>query len=202
MSQKDYVRNPSAQYYQIGVGRPALQVDDLPTPEEVIKVKRIGLEELFLLVPGAWHNSAVSRHRQRRMASGTACCSFPLPCDLKNHEAFKRILCFCGKPISLCRLFDREAIRDQLLSGHKAFLNELQYRQGRKNSSSKSLVMPTAPPKETDPSLLGALAPGKSRTQWLLKGRYMSTKRERSLLSELFEMSPNGEGWRASLLAG
>jgi hypothetical protein len=27
-----------------------LQVDDLPTPEEVFKVKRIGLEELFFLV--------------------------------------------------------------------------------------------------------------------------------------------------------
>ena len=52
MSQKDDVRNPSAQYYQIGVRRPALQVDDLPTPEEVFKVKRIGLEELFLLVLG------------------------------------------------------------------------------------------------------------------------------------------------------
>ena len=52
MSQKDDVRTPSAQYYQIGVSRPALQVDDLPAPEEVFKVKRIGLEELFLLVLG------------------------------------------------------------------------------------------------------------------------------------------------------
>lgn len=42
----------SAQYRQIGVSRPALKVDDLPTPEEVFKVKRIGLEELFLIVLG------------------------------------------------------------------------------------------------------------------------------------------------------
>ncbi len=43
---------PSEQTYQIGVSRPPLKVDDLPTPEEVFKVKRIGLEEVILFVIG------------------------------------------------------------------------------------------------------------------------------------------------------
>ncbi len=37
---------------QIGKSRPPLEIEDLPTPEEVFKVKRIGLEELVLLVLG------------------------------------------------------------------------------------------------------------------------------------------------------
>ena len=39
-------------YHQIGVSRPALEVVDLPTPEETFKLKRIGLEELLLIVLG------------------------------------------------------------------------------------------------------------------------------------------------------
>ena len=38
--------------WQIGVSLPALEVEDLPTPEQVFNVKRIGLEELVLLVLG------------------------------------------------------------------------------------------------------------------------------------------------------
>jgi hypothetical protein len=38
--------------WQIGVSLPPLEVEDLPTPEEVFKVRRIGLEELVLLVLG------------------------------------------------------------------------------------------------------------------------------------------------------
>lgn len=38
--------------WQIGVSLPALEVEDLPTPEQVFNVKRIGLEELLLLVLG------------------------------------------------------------------------------------------------------------------------------------------------------
>lgn len=37
---------------QIGVSRPPLVVEDLPTPEEVFRTKRIGLEELAVLVLG------------------------------------------------------------------------------------------------------------------------------------------------------
>lgn len=37
---------------QIGVSRPPLEVADLPSPEEVFKVKRVGLEEVILLVVG------------------------------------------------------------------------------------------------------------------------------------------------------
>jgi hypothetical protein len=37
---------------QIGKSRPPLEIEDLPTPEEVFQVKRIGLEELVLLVLG------------------------------------------------------------------------------------------------------------------------------------------------------
>lgn len=42
------------EYKQIGVSRPPLEVQDLPTPEEVFKVKRVGLQEmiLFILGPG------------------------------------------------------------------------------------------------------------------------------------------------------
>jgi hypothetical protein len=38
--------------YQIGVGRPPLRVDDLPTPEEVFETPRIGLKETVTLVIG------------------------------------------------------------------------------------------------------------------------------------------------------
>jgi hypothetical protein len=41
-----------AVYRQIGVSRPPLEVVDLPTPEEVFAVKRIGLEEMVLFVLG------------------------------------------------------------------------------------------------------------------------------------------------------
>ncbi len=37
---------------QIGVSRPALGITDLPTPEEVFKVKKIGTKELFMVVVG------------------------------------------------------------------------------------------------------------------------------------------------------
>lgn len=38
--------------YQLGVSRPALAVDDLPEPEEVFRVRRIGPRELFMYVLG------------------------------------------------------------------------------------------------------------------------------------------------------
>ena len=38
--------------YQLGVSRPALAVDDLPEPEEVFRVRRIGPRELFMYVVG------------------------------------------------------------------------------------------------------------------------------------------------------
>lgn len=41
-----------ASYRQIGVSRPPLEIDDLPTPEEVFRVKRIGLTELLFIVLG------------------------------------------------------------------------------------------------------------------------------------------------------
>ncbi len=44
--------NTASRYYQIGVSRPALEIEDLPTPEEVFKVSRIGPEELILVVIG------------------------------------------------------------------------------------------------------------------------------------------------------
>jgi hypothetical protein len=37
---------------QIGFSRPALEVEDLPAPEEAFRVKRVGLEELVLFVLG------------------------------------------------------------------------------------------------------------------------------------------------------
>lgn len=40
------------EFYQIGMSRPPLVVENLPTPEEVFKVKRIGVEELVLFVLG------------------------------------------------------------------------------------------------------------------------------------------------------
>jgi hypothetical protein len=40
------------QAQQIGVSRPPLEVVDLPSPEEVFKVKRVGLEEVILFVIG------------------------------------------------------------------------------------------------------------------------------------------------------
>lgn len=45
-------RDGGVTYRQIGVSRPPLAVVDLPTPEEVFQVKRIGLEELVLFVLG------------------------------------------------------------------------------------------------------------------------------------------------------
>jgi hypothetical protein len=38
--------------YPLGVGRPPLNVDDLPTPEEAFQAKRIGLKETIALVIG------------------------------------------------------------------------------------------------------------------------------------------------------
>ena len=43
---------PLAPALQIGVSRPALILEDLPTPEEVFKVKRIGLAEMLFMVLG------------------------------------------------------------------------------------------------------------------------------------------------------
>lgn len=41
-----------AAYRQIGVSRPPLEIVDLPTPEEVFKVKRLGIEEMILFALG------------------------------------------------------------------------------------------------------------------------------------------------------
>ena len=41
-----------ALYRQIGVSRPPLQVEDLPTPEEAFKIKRIGVQEVILFILG------------------------------------------------------------------------------------------------------------------------------------------------------
>jgi hypothetical protein len=43
---------PSPIKKQIGVSRPALEVEDLPSPEEAFRVKRVGVEELILFVLG------------------------------------------------------------------------------------------------------------------------------------------------------
>lgn len=37
---------------QIGVSRPPLEVEDLPTPEQVYRIKRVGIEELALFILG------------------------------------------------------------------------------------------------------------------------------------------------------
>ncbi len=42
----------AAKHRQIGVSMPPLEVEDLPAPEEVFKLKRIGFEELVLFVLG------------------------------------------------------------------------------------------------------------------------------------------------------
>lgn len=52
MNSMDNHQPPAARYRQIGVSRPALEIEDLPTPEEAFKVKRIGWEELILVVLG------------------------------------------------------------------------------------------------------------------------------------------------------
>jgi hypothetical protein len=52
MNSIDNHQPPAARYHQIGVSRPALEIEDLPTPEEAFKVKRIGWEELILVVLG------------------------------------------------------------------------------------------------------------------------------------------------------
>ena len=46
------IETPKASSVQIGRSRPPLELEDLPTPEEVFRVKHIGLEELILLVLG------------------------------------------------------------------------------------------------------------------------------------------------------
>jgi hypothetical protein len=45
-------RTTIAGTYPLGVGRPPLNVDDLPTPEEAFQAKRIGLKETIALVIG------------------------------------------------------------------------------------------------------------------------------------------------------
>jgi hypothetical protein len=42
----------SAGYHQLGVSRPPIEVENLPTPEKAFKVGRIGFEELILFVIG------------------------------------------------------------------------------------------------------------------------------------------------------
>jgi hypothetical protein len=42
--------SPEQTSLQIGVSRPPLPLDDLPTPEEVFKVQKIGGKELFMYV--------------------------------------------------------------------------------------------------------------------------------------------------------
>jgi hypothetical protein len=44
--------NSAIERIQMGVSRPPLEVTDLPSPEEVFKVKKIGIEEIILLVLG------------------------------------------------------------------------------------------------------------------------------------------------------
>lgn len=45
-------KTPAKASLKLGVSRPPLEVADLPTPEEVFKVKRVGLEELILFILG------------------------------------------------------------------------------------------------------------------------------------------------------
>jgi hypothetical protein len=52
MQPDDHPEDRATVYRQIGVSRPPLEVVDLPTPEEVFAVKRIGLEEMILFVLG------------------------------------------------------------------------------------------------------------------------------------------------------
>ncbi len=50
-SQKN-TQMPAAKTYQIGVSRPPLEVEDLPTPEEAFNVKHIGFAELIFIILG------------------------------------------------------------------------------------------------------------------------------------------------------
>jgi len=52
MAAKVESSNPTPPAIQIGRSRPPLEVEDLPTPEEVFKVRRIGLAELIVFVIG------------------------------------------------------------------------------------------------------------------------------------------------------
>lgn len=52
MESRDDSPAPPPQSRQVGVSRPPLEIEDLPTPEEVFKVKRIGLAELLFIVMG------------------------------------------------------------------------------------------------------------------------------------------------------
>jgi hypothetical protein len=49
---KDVVATPGPATQQLGVSRPPLEVDDLPTPEAVFNVPAIGRKELFQFVLG------------------------------------------------------------------------------------------------------------------------------------------------------
>jgi len=52
MNSMDNQHPPATHQRQIGVSRPPLEVEDLPTPEEAFKIKRVGWEELILVVLG------------------------------------------------------------------------------------------------------------------------------------------------------
>jgi len=52
MESQENTQVPAAKTYQIGVSRPPLEVEDLPTPEEAFNVKHIGFAELIFIILG------------------------------------------------------------------------------------------------------------------------------------------------------
>ena len=52
MESRDKPSIPPSGSYQIGVSRPPLEIEDLPTPEKVFNLKHIGLSELLFIVMG------------------------------------------------------------------------------------------------------------------------------------------------------
>ncbi len=52
MKPQKYAQIPDVKSYQIGVSRPPLDVEDLPTPEEVFRIKRVGFAELIFFILG------------------------------------------------------------------------------------------------------------------------------------------------------
>ncbi len=52
MDKQDHVSTSSPRHQQIGVSRPPLAVEDLPTPEEAFRVRHIGFEQWVALILG------------------------------------------------------------------------------------------------------------------------------------------------------
>jgi len=52
MDKQDHVSTSPPRHQQIGVSRPPLALEDLPTPEEAFRVRRIGFEQLIALILG------------------------------------------------------------------------------------------------------------------------------------------------------